>query len=88
MMDTYEHGYFKALLDLKNYLTDHDEIIKKNTKNSRKKYETLIKTLLSSLLTDIDSREIWMKAGSNCGVLIDPKTCAVVYITDDIREEE
>lgn len=88
MNEIYDGGYIKALRDVLNYITEHEEHIHTVTKNSRKKYETLIKTLLSLLLTDDNAREIWTNMGAECNILVDPKTCAVTYVVDGFEYEE
>ena len=56
MTDTYNGGYKKAALDIANFLSDHSESIKWFC-NTKKKYETMINSLLRLLMTDPVFRE-------------------------------
>lgn len=83
MTDRYDEGYFKALVDLKRFLDNHEKVLRISTKNSRKRYETFINSLLMTILLDNNARETWMCLCPDCRVIVDHSTCAVVDITED-----
>ena len=59
--EAYDKGYFKALLDFKNYL---DSVASDMLKfNSKKKYENFVKTSLNVLTTDSYVRDNWREMG-------------------------
>lgn len=47
MMDTYSHGYTKALLDVRDYIKDHSDALKVNKLYNRKGIEKLIDALIN-----------------------------------------
>ena len=59
--EAYDKGYFKALLDFKNYLDSVPSDILKF--NSKKKYENFVKTSLNVLTTDSYVRDNWREMG-------------------------
>lgn len=59
--EAYDKGYFKALLDFKNYLDSVSSGILKF--NSKKKYENFVKTSLNVLITDSYVRDGWREMG-------------------------
>ena len=59
--EAYDKGYFKALLDFKNYLDSVPSDILKF--NSKKKYENFVKTSLNVLTTDSYVRDNWCEMG-------------------------
>ena len=59
--EAYDKGYFKALLDFKNYLDSVPSDILKF--NSKKKYENFVKTSLNALTTDSYVRDNWREMG-------------------------
>ena len=59
--EAYDKGYFKALLDFKNYLDSVPSDMLKF--NSKKKYENFVKTSLNVLTTDSYTRDNWREMG-------------------------
>ena len=59
--EAYDKGYFKALLDFKNYLDSVPSDILKF--NSKKKYENFVKTSLNVLTADSYVRDNWREMG-------------------------
>ena len=59
--EAYDKGYFKALLDFKNYLDSVPSDILKF--NSKKKYENFVKTSLNVLTMDSYVRDNWREMG-------------------------
>lgn len=71
--EAYDKGYFKALLDFKNYLDSVPSGILKF--NSKKKYENFVKTSLNVLTTDFYVRDNWREMGGqfdNGKVFVNP----------------
>lgn len=71
--ESYDKGYFKALLDFKNYLDSVSSDILKF--NSKKKYENFVKTSLNVLTTDSYVRDNWREMGgqfNNSKVFVNP----------------
>lgn len=71
--EAYDKGYFKALLDFKNYLDSVSGGILKF--NSKKKYENFVKTSLNVLTTDSYVRDNWREMGGqfdNGKVFVNP----------------
>lgn len=71
--EAYDKGYFKALLDFKNYL---DSVLSDILKfNSKKKYENFVKTSLNVLTTNSYVRDNWREMGGqfdNDKVFVNP----------------
>ena len=61
--EAYDKGYFKALLDFKNYLDSVSSDMLKF--NSKKKYENFVKTSLNVLTTDSYVRDNWREMGGH-----------------------
>ena len=71
--EAYDKGYFKALLDFKNYLDSVPSDMLKF--NSKKKYENFVKTSLNVLTTDSYVRDNWREMGGrfdNGKVFVNP----------------
>ena len=62
-MDTYAGGYFKALLDFKNYLDSHSGALKRL--NTKKKYQTFIESMLGELVTNPWFRQEFREYGGS-----------------------
>lgn len=80
--EAYDKGYFKALLDFKNYM----EFIPHSSLklNSKKKYENFVKTSLDVLTSDSYVRDGWREMGGQFdtnNVFIKPND-GTVFIKD------
>ncbi len=75
----YEKGYFKALLDLSNYIDEHSESIK-----SLKQCKfTFIYNLIKYLLDSFERRELFRRYGGDVIVKINhDKDCKIVSIAE------
>jgi len=82
-MFEYRQGYFKALLDLKNY-TDSNSIDLKRMKF--KKFDFIV-SLIKKLLTNGAEMDLFIKYGGEVETVYNPETKQVIRIKDKFNKE-
>jgi len=82
-MFEYRQGYFKALLDLKNY-TDSNSVDLKRMKF--KKFDFIV-SLIKKLLTNDTAMDLFIKYGGEVEIIYNPETKQVIRIRDRFDKE-